>query len=166
MSTQLEDPLSSSSPPRGMQFNVHHPPSKALYCTCNVHVVSQRLFAKALSTYPTQRKLQEMRCPATLARKLRSLANEHPAIKPPSGTKASTTPCNLHSCHTKESVPLCSLVAFWNIHLQAANRPPTTTLGQVWHRWALQTGQHCGATDDESSYPWRLDRHVLTYFQI
>jgi hypothetical protein len=31
----------------------------------------------------------------------------------------------------QRSVPLCSLVAFWNIHLQAATRPPTTALRQV-----------------------------------
>ena len=96
---------------------------------CNVHdVVSQKPFAKAHRTNPTQRKLHEMRCPATLARKLRVPCKREraPAIKPSSRTKASTTPCNLHSCHTKESVPLYSLVAFWNIHMQAPNRPPTT----------------------------------------
>lgn len=59
-----------------MHSNVHRPPSKALYCTCNVRVVSQKPFAKALPTYPPQRKLHEMRCPASLARELRSFANK------------------------------------------------------------------------------------------
>jgi hypothetical protein len=62
------------------------PPVKALYCTCNVREVSRKPFQGSLK--PTRPKESCMRCAvscsAGLARKLRSLANELPAIKPSS----------------------------------------------------------------------------------
>jgi hypothetical protein len=113
--------------------------------------------------HPTQEKLHEMRCPATATfspqapvpcKREPQPSSHHPAQKPQQRRATS-----IHSCHTKESAPLYSLVAFWNIHLQAPSRPPTTALGRVFHRWVLQTGQtlacHWRATDGRVFTPVR-----------
>jgi hypothetical protein len=75
---------------------------------CNVHdVVSRKPFAKAHRTNPTQRKLHEMRCPATLARKLRvpckrepQPSSHHPAQKPQQrrATSIAVIPKKVHLC--------------------------------------------------------------------
>jgi hypothetical protein len=152
---------------------LHHPeaactsmstilPSKALYCTCNVRVVSRKPFQGSLK--PTRPKESCMRCAvscsATLARKLRSLANELPAIKPSSGTKASTTPCNLHSCHTKEVYLCAPSPPSGTFTCRRLSVRPPLLLDKYGIVAYCKQDQHRCATDDESPYPRTRSTHV------
>jgi hypothetical protein len=123
---------------------------------CNVHdVVSRKPFAKAHRTNPTQRKLHEMRCPATLARKLRvpckrepRPSSHHPAQKPQQrrATSIAVIPKKAYLCtpSSPSGTFTCRRLTVLPLH---------TALGRVCHRCVLQTGRHWCATEDESSYP-------------
>jgi hypothetical protein len=109
-------------------------------------------FAKA---HPTQEKLHEMRC--LLFGKFSPQApvpcKRAPTIKPSSGTKASTTPCNIHSCHTKEVYLCAPSPPSGTFTCRPLSVRPPLLLDQYGIVGYCKQDQHRCATDDESPYP-------------